>query len=314
MPPRRNPLPQALLYGLVRAYTALIGVLPLPAARAITILFARAALALVPRLHRVGRQNLDLAYGDSMPPREKRRILRQAMDNLAIVAAEFAHGPRAARHHYHGYARVRGTQHVDTSRGAIFISGHIGNWEWFAGAIAVHLPGLAEVVRPLDFPPMNRYVDATRRASGADTIPKQAAAKELITRLKEGRYVGLMVDQSPRDSAAPTTFFGHDCWTTVAPAILAARTGCPIHFVTVERLPDYTYEITIDPAMPMQATGNHMADLKVNVQRTQDDLEAFIRRQPGQWLWFHRRWKSRARLAVEWAERVAKADQAEGRN
>ncbi|MBI1318498.1 MAG: hypothetical protein GC168_06070 [Candidatus Hydrogenedens sp.] len=309
MASQRNPLLQALLYSLTRTYTGIMGLLQMPAARGITIAIARVALALVPRLHRVGMENLDLAYGDSLTLAEKRRILQDAMDNLAIVAAEFAHGPRMARNGFKDVAEVEGWEHIDQSKGAILISGHLGNWEWFAGAIAVYCPKMLEVVRPLDFPPMNRYVDSTRRATGTETLDKFAAAKELLTRLKEGWCVGVLVDQSPRESGAPTTYFGRDCWTTVAPAMLAARTGCPVHFVTVERRADSTYHIVVQPAMPFQKTRNLMADMQANAQMTQDTLEAFVRQHPGHWLWFHRRWKQRPRLAEEWNKRLKRVEE-----
>jgi len=304
---------QPVLYALTRAYTGLMSVLPLRVARALTIALGRVALGMVPRLHKVGAENIDAAFGDTCPPAEKVRILRAAMDNLAIVAAEFAHGPKAARKRFDGYVDVRGWEHIDPERGALLISGHVGNWEWLAGALAVHCPKMSEVVRPLDYPPMNAYVDGVRRSMGIETIDKAAAATEIFSRLQGGWIVGILVDQSPRDSGVPVTFFGRDCWATAAPAMVAARARCPVHFADMTRQPDGRYVMTVHPAIAFQRTGDLLADLEANVQMTQDALEAFVRQHPGQWLWFHRRWKERARLAEEWARRKARAEAKRGR-
>lgn len=304
---RRKPwIAQAIIYLAARAWLGLLGVLPLALARRISMALGRLALALVPRLHRVGRQQLDLAYGDTLDDARKRALLREAMDNLALVAAEFPHAARMARAGFPGVT-VRGREHFDPARPCVMISGHMGNWEWMA---AIYVQGgrrLAEVVRPLDFPAMNAYVDRTRRSMGIDTIPKADAASEIMRLLGEGCDIGILVDQSPRESAVPVTFFGRDTWATIGPALIASRAGVPIHFLGMARRPDGGYDVEISPPIIMRETGDKLADLQHNTQRCQDVLEEFIRRHPGQWLWFHRRWKERPRLQEEWEQRLASA-------
>lgn len=299
----------ALLYVAVRCYVFFMSLLPVTAARAITKAIGRVALRLLPRLHRVGMEQLDLAYGDSLSIDHKRRLLHEAMDNLSIVAAEFAHGPRLAAA---GFPNVtlRGFEHFDPDRAAIIFSGHLANWELMAAIYSAHSRTLAEVVRPLGFPPLNAYVDRMRRSMGATTLPKFAASKEILRLLESGTDVGILIDQSPRDTAVPVTFFGRECWATVGAVMLAQRANVPMHFFGMHRKPDYSYELEISPAIPFVNTGRKLEDLQANTQACQDVLEGFIRKHPGQWLWFHRRWKRRPRLEKEWAERLAK-DQAE---
>lgn len=305
----------ALLYVAVRGYVFFMSLLPVTTARAITKALGRVVLQLMPRLHRVGKEQLDLAYGDTLSDEEKRQILHEAMDNLAIVAAEFAHGPRLAAAGFPNVS-VRGFEHFDPDRAAVIFSGHLANWELMASIYGAHSRTLAEVVRPLGFPPMNAFVDRMRRAMGATTVPKFAASKELLRLLETGTDVGILIDQSPRDTAVPVTFFGRECWATVGAVMLAQRANVPMHFFGMHRKPDHSYEVEISPAITFVNTGRKLEDLQTNTQACQDVLEEFIRRYPGQWLWFHRRWKRRPRLEKEWAARLAKdrevkADEAE---
>ncbi len=303
---KRAQMFDALVYTLARTFVGLLGLLPIPLARRIAIGLGRVLLLLVPRLHRVGSQQIELAYGDRITPAEKRAILHGAMDNIAIFAAEFAHGPRMARLGFPTVA-ITGWEHVDPSRGSLLMSGHIGNWEWVAGACCQSFGRIDFIARPFNFPAMNRYIDAHRRAMGIGTIPKSGAAKGVANTLLVGGHVGLAIDQCPRESAVPVTFFGRECWATIGPVLLASRAQVPIHFLDIRRLPDLTYACEISPPIPQVNTGDKLADMVANTQACQDVLEASIRRNPGQWLWFHRRWKERPRLAEEWAARLARA-------
>jgi KDO2-lipid IV(A) lauroyltransferase len=306
MAPARNVAQDVVLYGLTRFFLGLLGALPLAFARKLVIALGRVALALLPRLHRVGREQLDAVYGDTLSNEAKQQILRDAMDNISIVAAEFAHGPRLREHGFPGLL-IEGIEHVDQSRGGIMISAHQGNWEWLAGACSRGIPKFLIVARPLNYPPMDALVEREREAIGFKTIPKVGAAKRLYEALADGWQVGIMVDQCPRERGVPTTFLGRECWSTIGPAMIAAKAKVPVHFVSMYRQPDGSYICNISPALTLVDTGNALDDLQRNTQMFQDEAEKHVRLFPGQWLWFHRRWKQRPQLAKEWAERVAQA-------
>lgn len=287
------------------AYLAVTRLSPLPVARGLTIAAARLAFHLVPRIKTVGRANLSLAYGDSLTPEEKERILRGAVDNMARVAAEFSHMPALARRRYEGYAVTRGEEHVDFTKGVLLIGGHLGNWEMMASVMAARGYRVAEVVRPLDDPWLDHVIDATRRGACIHTIPKDDAAREVMRLLKENWLVGILIDQSPRENAAPAAFFGQPCWATIAPALLHARAKAPIHPVSMFRQPDGCYVLEFHPALDLVRTGDLRKDLVVNTQRCQDVFEQIVRQHPEQWLWLHRRWKKHPRLEKEWQERMS---------
>lgn len=309
--PRSGPTFGDQLVGMLAvAYIRATLLVPLSWARAITVFLGRLALRAVPRLHRVGMENLDLAYGDTLSRAEKARILRGAMDNMAIVAAEFSRLPLLGRDGPGACVEVRGAENVMLDRPALFISGHISNWELMAASVPRFGINMSIVVRPLNPPRLNSVVDAIRRAASSETMPKEDAGTTLLRLLKEGRVVGLLADQAPRENAVPVTFFGKPCWATIAPVMIAVRAKVPVQPVSMLRRPDGGYIIEALPPIEMVRTGDLRRDLVENTQRCQDVIESLVRAHPEQWLWFHRRWKSRERLEAEWNARMQRDKQA----
>ena len=294
---------------LAHALCGLTRVLPLPLARALGRGMFRTVLTVIPRLRRIGMENLDTAFGDTLDRRAKEDILRQAAENLGLVAAEFSRIPLVASTGRGPLFDVRGLENIDRSRGGIFLSAHIGNWEWLAPAGAsVGLETLI-VVRGFDDPLMDRTVDAIRHVPGVETVDKHAALPALVAAVKEGRYAGILADQNPRENGIPSTFFGRPTWSTIGPAMLARRAKCPIYPVSMTREPDGRYVLEFFPPLEMVQGSDPLKELQENTQRCQDALEEMIRRRPGQWLWFHRRWRTRNRHEREWAERWDRADE-----
>lgn len=313
--PRTGPsLGDHVLAALAVGYLRLTALLPLSWARGITVALGRVALRVVPRLHRVGMDNLDLAYGDSIPQNEKRRILRGAMDNLALTAAEFSRLPSLRGDASAAWVDIVGAENVDATRSGILVGGHHSNWELMATCVPRYGIHMAVVVRPLRHPALNQAIDRIRQGAGSDTVPKEGAGPEVIRRLKTGDFVGVLIDQSPRESAVPVSFFGQPCWATAAPVMLAIRSKAPIVPAMMSRRADGRYLLRALPPIHVERSGDLRRDLVEYSQRIQDVFEAHVRAYPEEWLWFHRRWKPRPQLQAEWDAKSKKspADTATG--
>lgn len=289
----------------------LMGALPLPVSRVLGESFFLLALLVLPRLKKVGMANLDLAYGDTLTPSQKRGILRGAARNLGRVAAEFSWIPRVASSTPGELFHVAGLEHVDRTQGGVFVGAHLGNWEWLAPAASVCGIKSLIVVRGFDDPFLDRMVDAARRVPGVETVHKDAAMGTLVTAVKQGICAGILADQNPRENALPAPFFGVDTWATIGPVMLARRAKCPVYPVSMTRNDDGKYVLEFHPPLEMVHTDDTLADLVENTRRCQAALETLVRRNPGQWLWFHRRWRRRERLEREWAARLERRESAE---
>jgi KDO2-lipid IV(A) lauroyltransferase len=221
------------------------------------------------------------------------------------VGAEFAHIPEQFARGFAGQCRLAGAEHLPKDAPALFISAHAGNWEWMAQFLSSQGYRLAGVARPMNHPGMEALV-LRIRGTGLHSLPKDGSGNDLVRVMREGYFTAVLIDQSPRENGVPCTFFGAPCWGTIAPVMLAVRARVPVVPVSQAREADGTYTIRIHAPVPLVRTGDLRRDLVENTQRCQDAVEAIVREHPGQWLWFHRRWKERPRLAEEWEARVAR--------
>ncbi|MBX7256286.1 MAG: lysophospholipid acyltransferase family protein [Candidatus Hydrogenedentes bacterium] len=302
----RNAVVEWFLTTAGIALSSLTRILPLSTCRVLGRLAGRMAYVLVPRVRKVTMENLTLAYGDTLSKKEKRRIALAAAENVGIVGAEFSRIQDLSNETIAEWVRIEGLEHLPRNQGALIIGAHLGNWEWMASVLSCLGFRMAEIVRPLDDPRMNRYVVKVRESRGVRTVPKTRAGKELIRLLKEGWVVGVLIDQAPRDSAVPVTFFGQPCWATIAPALVAARAKVPIVRLTFVRDTSGTYTLNLSPPIELTSFDEKKVDFAAISQQCQDLVEQAIRAHPEQWLWLHRRWKKRPRLEQEWAARMEK--------
>lgn len=281
-----------------------VRLLGLRLARKFGIILAYLAYYLVPRIKRIGMKNINIAFGDSYSEVEKRRILWEAVKNMCLVVVEFPYMPYLAKIKYQGIASYEGIEfvekYVEEKKGAIFIGAHLGNWEMMASLMCSQGYQVAEVVRNFNDSYLDKKIDEIRRSSLIKTIPKDSSSNEIIKLLREGWFVGILVDQSPRDNAVPVKFFGKECWATLGPAFLHLRTGAPIYPVVMVRKDDGSLLFKILPPLTLMKSGNLRKDLIAITQFCQDAIESLIREYPEQWLWFHDRWKARENLKSRW--------------
>jgi KDO2-lipid IV(A) lauroyltransferase len=221
-----------------------------------------------------------------------RRILHGMWDNLGRAVAEHPHLRHICDADSGRVEIVNGSAIDDLmagSRPAILFGGHVANWE--VGPSTIHrLMGgaLLSVYRAAN----NPWVDRMQRQTlgSRQAVAKGAqGGRALISHLRRGGHVAMLVDQKQNDGVA-VPFFGVDAMTAPALARLALRFGCPILPVRVERLDGARFRFTVQPALEALDTGNTAADVLATMTRVNAVVEGWVRAQPEQWLWLHRRW------------------------
>lgn len=252
------------------------------------------ARAVGPRLgiSKRARHNLANAFPEKGAD-EIEAIVRGMWDNLGRTAFEYPRAP--GLRFFSGDPRIEvvGAENIDLLRDdgkpGIFFSGHIANWELMGLCAADRGQPIHLVYRAPNNPFMD-WLFSHRRSGGAELIPKGSeGAKRMLTLLRQGDHLGMLVDQKMNDGI-PVPFFGREAMTAPALALFALKFDCPVVPARVERLGGARFRVTIYSPLEVERTGDRKADMLAMMTRVNERLEEWIRERPEQWFWLHRRW------------------------
>jgi Kdo2-lipid IVA lauroyltransferase/acyltransferase len=272
------------------------------APRAVALKAGRAvgalACAALPHLRRHAEINLRLAFPDS-DERERKRIRRGVFRNLGRLLGEISQFPRLNRENISSVVIYEGLENyldaVAQGRGVILLTGHIGAWELSVYAHSIYGRPMSFLARRIDNPLVERLAESYRARYGNRSIDKRGSVREVLKTLKSGGVVGILADLNTScEEGVFCDFFGVKACSTAGVATLALRTGAVV-------LPGYLiwdekariHRLHFEPPIDTINTGAQKEDVIANTARYAKVLEAIIRRHPDQWLWIHRRWRTR---------------------
>lgn len=284
-------------YWAAKGVLSLLGALPHRPARGLCCLLSMLSYWLWPRLRAIGLRNLELAFPE-WSARERRRTLAASFQSLGRMLADFAHFPRLNRANIERLIVYDGFEHFESARrqgnGVLFLTAHFGAWELGSFTHGVYGYPVNFVARKLDNPLIDALVNRYRCLSGARPIDKAEFARPALRALKRNESVGILMDQNmlPAEGVF-VDFFGRPASTTPSPARVAQKTGAAVVLGLVIwdakigkhrlRFESVDWISRLDPA----------EEVLVNTANFTHILERHIRRHPDQWLWVHRRWKTR---------------------
>ena len=294
MPTLRHRLEYTPVWLLVRV----LGVLPRPVARAIGMLLARLVYLLHFRLRSVGLHNLKIAFPEKSA-HERRRVLKKVFTGLGRQLAEFCMFPTYTRANVAQVAIHDGMENYEAAcargKGVLFLTGHFGGWE--IGSFVHSILGypMQIVVRDLDNPYVAKLVTDYRCLHGNRVVDKDEFARGLLAAMRDGETVGILMDTNMTPPQGVfVDFFGVPACTASGLARVALKTDAAV-------VPGFTlwdpelhkYRVQLSPALELIRTGNNEADVIANTELFTKVIEQYARRYPEQWLWVHRRWKTR---------------------
>ena len=241
-----------------------------------------------PRLRRVALRNLEMAGFSN-----REEIAAGVFRSIQRLLRSFSQFPRIGKSNVRGWIRYEGLENFTRAqargRGVLVATAHLGNWELSAFTHAYMTAPMHIVVRPLDNPRLDAFVERYRGLSGNPIIHKKEAAREILSALKRGEAVGVLIDQNvvPAEGVF-IDFFGMKACAGTAFVKFAHHSGAAVvpGFALWEEK-ERRYVLRFYPEIEM--TGDVTAD----TQRVHSFLETVIREYPDQWLWIHRRWKTR---------------------
>ena len=287
-----------LEYAAAWPFLKIMGILPRPLARGFAIGIAQLVYLLHFRLRQVGMRNLQMALPEKSQA-ERKTILRGEFTSLGRQLAELCQFPKYSPENIDEVVVYDGLENYerayDRRKGVLFLTAHFGGWELSAFAHSLHGHWVNIVMRPMDNPYLDRLLQQYRTMHGNKVVNKDDFVRGLLAAMKAGETVGILMDTNMTPPQGVfVDFFGIKACTASGLARIALRTDAAV-------VPGFTiwdesmgkYKLRFDPAIDLVRTGNLEADIVANTQKFTKVIEDYVRQYPEQWLWVHRRWKTR---------------------
>jgi KDO2-lipid IV(A) lauroyltransferase len=245
---------------------------------------------------RVALANLETAFGDALPPDERRRIARACWRHYGRITADAAAFHRLRPHdigtrvRYEGQDALRAAQ--AEGKGVLLISGHFGHWELTAYMQGFLGCPLLLITKPIANPRLESMLAQLRSGSGNQIVSKANAVRASLRALARGIGVAVMIDQDARGSGIFVPFFGRPSSTISTVGTLHLRTGAAVVATFSYPEADGGWRIVYERLVFPGLSGDTERDVFRITAETTALLEARIRERPELWLWMHRRWKT----------------------
>jgi KDO2-lipid IV(A) lauroyltransferase len=250
------------------------------------------------RLRRVGLRNLSLAMPE-LSAEERDETLRGVFRHLGWQLVEFCRMARYTRENTADWMRTEGLNYYRAAKlrgkGVLIVTGHLGAWELSSFYHSLMGYPMSMVIRRLDNRRLDEFVNGIRCLHGNRVLHKDDFARGLLSSMRKGETVGILMDTNMTPPQGVfVKFFGQQACTASGLARVALKTGAAVlpGFMVWEKA-EGRYVLHFGPELSLQRTGNAEADILAATQRCTQAIETWIRRYPDQWLWIHRRWKTR---------------------
>lgn len=248
------------------------------------------------RTRRLALEHLELAFGDELTPAAREQIARASFRNLSRCLCELINFDEV-RERLDEYVQVEGWEYAEQAlaqgRGGIVVTGHIGNWELLAAYFASKGIPVAAIARRIYEPRVNEMIAQFRARNGVQTILRESpsATREILKVLRAKGILAMLIDQDTRVASISVPFFGRMARTPVAAAALAVRRDLPVAAVFAQRRPDGGHRLIVRPLFPQERSADQRHDIAALTRQFNEVLEQQIRRNPAEWVWWHRRWR-----------------------
>jgi KDO2-lipid IV(A) lauroyltransferase len=289
---------ETLEYWLVVAVARTLGWLPRGVARLLADGLAGGIYRFHGRLSRVGHRNLELAL-PALSAEGRDRILRGVFRHLGWELVEFCRMTRYTPENTRNWIRTEGLDHYLAAKargkGVLIVTGHLGAWELSSFYHSLMGYPMSMIIRPLDNRRLDRFVNGIRCLHGNRVVPKDDFARGLLRAMRANHTVGILMDTNMTPPQGVfVDFFGKQACTASGVARVALKTGAAVlpGFMLWEP-EEGKYVLHFGPELEFERTGDAEADILAATQQCARVTEEWIRRYPDQWLWIHRRWKTR---------------------
>ncbi len=299
MPKKRSKIKNKAELLAVRSLLGAIGALPLETSMRFGKSFGKMLAKRFPQLQKTARRNLEIAMPE-LSAEEKEKIVHGTFESLGRHLGFVSHFRKFKHEDIHELIEVVGkTENFDkvyaNGSGVLFFTGHFGSWEVFNLLPAAFGFGMNILVRRIDNPLVEDFVDAMRTQFGSVTLDKTKSARTMFRVLRKGSLLGILADLNVQEKEGVfVDFFGVPASTTTSIAKLALATNAavlPAFAVWEESKKKYV--VYLEPPVAYEKTENTDEDIRQLTQEITKVVEKYVRKYPEQWLWIHKRWNTR---------------------
>lgn len=238
------------------------------------------------------QQSLEISDEDT-----RKTIVKNCFANLGKNVIEFMLFARFSPKQIQRSVLFEGVEHVENAlsegKGAIILTGHFGNWELLAASISTTVSPLTPIVRELRSRRLNAIVSKYREKAGYSTIDRNTGVRQALRCLRSNNLLGIVADVDTTVNGVFVEFFGRAAYTPYSPISFALKTGAAILPSFIIRQPDGSHQAIIEPPLTIERCDDKEKELVVNTQNYTKIIESYIRKYPEQWIWMHKRWKTR---------------------
>ena len=251
----------------------------------------------VPIRRAVADRNLQIAYGGELSRSERNRIVRRVLEIQAIGAMELLRAASYTKEQSRDFVHQTGMEHIDRAleqgKGCIVVASHVGSIDLMGYSQAILGYPMNVVVKDIHWKPAQDYIRAVRRRTGVSLIAPRNSKDVIRQALADNKIVALIVDQHmAKHQSIVCELFGMLASVSPAPARFAFETGAPVVTAVMYRRGNSRhFDMTVEPFEMERPYGELDADIRHNTERLNAIIEGWIREDPGQWLWLHKRWK-----------------------
>ncbi|MBU0683811.1 MAG: lysophospholipid acyltransferase family protein [Candidatus Omnitrophota bacterium] len=285
------------LYYLLKVFLWVASLIPLKVSIKIAGFLGKIVSRIIPKYSRVAEDNLKKAFGFDEDTVTK--TAENVFVNLAKNGAEWiklsSFDPKKLDKIV---TESEGLEQLDNvlseGKGAVVLGFHFGNWELLGLYLKYKGYDGALVARKIYFHKYNKIVNKLRNRFGARVIYREDSPKKMLKELKNGNILGVVPDQDVDSiNGAFVNFFGRPAYTPTAPVKIAMAAKTKLIPIFVVRKKDDTHKLVVEKPIDLSGVRNTEENVKLYTQKWTNVLEAYVKKYPDQWVWVHRRWKTK---------------------
>jgi len=285
-----------LQYILIRLVTASVCLLPRKWALFFAGTLGRLAFGVLKKDRERTLANLTKVFAKEKTQQEIRSLGRSCFIQLAKNTIDFARLKKTSDAELNALVTCDGAEHLgrvlERGKGVIGLTGHIGNWEMMGAWLCLQGYPLTALARQIPNKHLNSLLIATRKKRGVNTIDRNNSARRILEILRNGGSLGVLLDQDTKVNSTTVSFFGYPAKTPIGLAKLVLKTGASVVPLAMHRRSDDTYHLTVHPPIEIKTAEGKPSPEELT-QTFNHALERLIMIDPAQWVWMHRRWKTR---------------------